>query len=269
MSKTPLVSYVVATFNCGKRANILNETARQFKGESCEFIVMDGGSTDETLNILRLENNLNIVGSSRDEGIYDAWNKAIKYCKGEYISFIGVDDIPTVNFLKEVAALLLRLEFTPTIIYGDGCYTRHNKYRCFKSYKLANLFYSQNPFFDIPHPGCFNHKSLFVNVKFNSSYKSAGDLDFYLRQRPVILKNQPVYLPILQVVIDADGLTHSVKGAKIFKKEVIEIEKKLNLKINYSQLRLNIVLMMGKIPYLFESLRHLNWQLRHDKKPPL
>jgi len=89
----PLVSIVTATFNAEKYIQKLFDSIRNQSYQNIEFIVIDGESSDKTLEIIR--KNIDIVDyfiSEKDCGISDAFNKGIKAANGEFILFIGADD---------------------------------------------------------------------------------------------------------------------------------------------------------------------------------
>ena len=88
------ISVITATYNSHNYLPSLIRSLQAQTSKDFESIVADGGSTDGTLDILKSVNDLNIVVSSEtDFGIYDALNRAIKMCSGEFYVVIGADDV--------------------------------------------------------------------------------------------------------------------------------------------------------------------------------
>ncbi|MBL7985738.1 MAG: glycosyltransferase, partial [Flavobacteriales bacterium] len=90
---TPLVSIVTVVYN---GAATLERTIQSVLAQShprIEYIIMDGGSTDGTLDILRrYDDRIAYWRSAKDKGIYDAMNKGIAECTGEWIGMINAED---------------------------------------------------------------------------------------------------------------------------------------------------------------------------------
>ena len=89
----PLVSIVTVVYN---GAATIERTIASVLGQSypnIEYIIVDGGSTDGTLDILRAhEDRVDLWVSERDGGIYDAMNKGVALCTGEWVGLINADD---------------------------------------------------------------------------------------------------------------------------------------------------------------------------------
>ena len=90
MTDLPLISVVTPTFNSGHTLRETIESVLQQEYPECEHIVMDGGSTDGTLDILREYPHLNWV-SEKDKGHYDAMNQGILKAKGEVVDSCVVE----------------------------------------------------------------------------------------------------------------------------------------------------------------------------------
>ncbi|QHF43859.1 hypothetical protein PspS35_08605 [Pseudomonas sp. S35] len=90
----PLVSIVVAVFNGAATIEALLLSVINNTYKNIDIIVMDGGSTDETINILRqYDQYIKVWRSERDDGIYDALNKGLALCEAEsYVLILGADD---------------------------------------------------------------------------------------------------------------------------------------------------------------------------------
>ena len=89
----PFFSIITATFNCGSSLDIAAASVRRQNRDDIEYIVIDGGSTDDTRACI--ERNRGIITkviSEPDEGIYDAINKGIRLATGKFIGIIGADD---------------------------------------------------------------------------------------------------------------------------------------------------------------------------------
>lgn len=146
-----------------------------------EYIIIDGRSTDKTLEIINTyKEKVTSVFSEPDEGIYDAWNKGLKPATGEWICFIGCGDILVQGALKRYNAFILQhpdLEFVSSkieLVDDKGEIIRYIgfpwKWRHFKKYMNAI------------HAGALHHKSLFEKYgNFNKEFKIAGDYEFLLR----------------------------------------------------------------------------------------
>ena len=92
--KIPRISIITATCNSSASLPRLIESLRNQTNKNFEWVVADGASIDQTLNILNQVKDIDIVVDSRpDFGIYDAINRAIKMCSGDYYIVIGSDDI--------------------------------------------------------------------------------------------------------------------------------------------------------------------------------
>jgi len=92
--KLPLISIVVAVFNGVETIEQLLLSVVECPYEHIDLIIMDGGSTDGTLELLeKYRDNIKYWKSERDDGIYNALNKAISFCElGSYVLVLGADD---------------------------------------------------------------------------------------------------------------------------------------------------------------------------------
>lgn len=154
----PLISIITATFNAEE---VLEETIMSVINQNytaIEHIIIDGGSTDGTLNIIRkYENYISYWISEPDKGLYDAMNKGISAAKGDWLNFLNAGD----NYVgNEVLSNLFALPLTATVVYGDiNVLFPDNSV----SYRQAvDLTYDQSIMFGMKvcHQAIFYHKSI-------------------------------------------------------------------------------------------------------------
>ena len=160
--------HIAATFN----------SIRQQEQKTFEYIVVDGGSNDGTLDIIKANQDIiDIWCSEPDNGIADALNKGIAKSSGKYIVFLHADDYFVDGLSTERA--LNSLENNKDIIAFDIFFEKNNqrtrgKARGFNFYTNFKM-----PFY---HPGVICKRSLFEKlVGFDPNFKIAMDYDFFLR----------------------------------------------------------------------------------------
>lgn len=115
-NKLPLITVVTVVFNAANTIEdaIVSVTTQSYS--NCEYIVIDGGSTDGTLDVIRRYGHaIDYYVSEPDEGIYHAMNKALKLASGEWLVFLGADDVMT-DCLMRVAG---QLKCPDSIYYGN------------------------------------------------------------------------------------------------------------------------------------------------------
>jgi glycosyltransferase involved in cell wall biosynthesis len=112
----PLISVVTVVFNGG---DFLEKTIRSVLEQSyknIEYIIIDGGSDDKTLEIVKkFEYKIDYWLSEKDAGIYDAMNKALSVALGDWIIFIGSDDT-LIGSIEQVATMM---KDHKSVYYGD------------------------------------------------------------------------------------------------------------------------------------------------------
>src|SRR3954447_3382690 len=89
----PAITIVVATFNAGAILSRCLESVLAQDYPFVDLVVIDGGSTDGTIERIRGYGALIAYWeSSPDNGVYDAWNKALRHVRGDWVCFLGADD---------------------------------------------------------------------------------------------------------------------------------------------------------------------------------
>lgn len=166
MNKNILVTIVIVTYNAEKFLGDVLESISTRINDRTEVIIVDGLSTDNTLNIInKYDNYISKVISEKDSGIYDAMNKGISMATGRFILFLGADDTLAIN-LEELTAFLVD---DKTIYYGDVILSPSNKIYGGK-YTTAKLL-NRN----ICHQSILYPKAVFEEFKFGSRYKFMED----------------------------------------------------------------------------------------------
>lgn len=210
--------------NCeGLRKTMQSVKSQNFKGY--EYIVVDGGSTDGSINVIK--ENLDIVAfwlSERDNGIYHAMNKGIRKANGEYLLFLNSGDtLATDSILKEMLQLL-----KSDIVYGNLITTNKDRKKqthiSFSEANVENLMIST-----IWHPCAFIRKKLFLEFGFyNEGFKLAADYEFFIR---AIIKHDASahYCDKAIAEFDTGGVSNNPENAKL-----MEVERELSWKLNFS-----------------------------------
>ena len=231
------ISIITVTFNCISVINDCLESIKAQKYKDIEHIVVDGASTDKTLSLLNARRDqIQVLVSEKDKGIYDAMNKGINLAKGDIIGFLNSDDIyANDNILLKVASLFNN---NPALeaCYADLVYT--NKFdtskniRYWKSNKFIPGSFSKG--WCPPHPTFFVRRTVYERLgKFNLNYSISADVELMMRFIEVN-KINICYVPEVWVKMRMGGLSNS-NLKNIFKQnlEVLHALNKHNKPKNY------------------------------------
>lgn len=184
------ISIVTVVFNGGKtiERTILSVLKQEFK--DYEFIIQDGGSKDNTLEIVRsyedkFEGRLKLF-SEKDKGIYDAMNKGIAHANGDYIWMVNADDFIAEKSLSDIYGVCKVMDFKPCVLsgclnmieadtlkikYTSSPYTKEGYENNCKRLKMG-----------ISHPATIVHKNVYSEIGvYDDRYYISADVDFCLR----------------------------------------------------------------------------------------
>jgi len=163
--------------------NTISKTFQSVKNQSFnnyEYLLIDGGSIDGTLNIAKEQDHISKIVSEADKGIYDALNKGIKNTTGEIIGFLNSDD----TFFDEKSLQNICNAFDDNIdcIFGDLIYTdvNENIKRVWKgsAFKKGAFKKGWMP----AHPTFYCRRSVYEKLGlYDDSFKIAGDFELMLR----------------------------------------------------------------------------------------
>ncbi len=188
MTSRPIISVIVAAYNGARTLQHCIDSVSDQTYPNKELIIIDGGSTDGTIDILMTNNDkIAYWKSEPDNGIYNAWNKALDHTTGDWICFLGSDDYLWKNSVfEEIVPHLSRAESQGIrMVYGQVARVTHrNKISCIDGYPWENTWRSIiiDGIGTFTHQGMFHHRSLFeLYGRFDESFKIAGDYELLIR----------------------------------------------------------------------------------------
>ncbi|MBF1695813.1 MAG: glycosyltransferase [Selenomonas sp.] len=174
-----------------------------------EYIIVDGGSTDGTLDIVKkYEEKIALWLSEPDYGIYDAMNKGLTYATGDYIYYLGADDCllaPTsisqvVSFLQDNPEVDV---LCASVMMVDSVYRIEKVYS--SNFSEADVLSGYNT----PHQGMFVRREILQKYRFDTSYHIAADyknfLKFYLDQNIALKKTAMIVAYYANDGVSGDG----------------------------------------------------------------
>lgn len=247
------ISVITVCYNCQTdiEKTILSVINQTFK--NIEYIIIDGGSTDGTIDIIKKYNDkITYWISEPDKGIYDAMNKGIKMATGEWINFMNAGDIFYNN------TVLSSIQFDKyqqnDIIYGSVEY----------DYGFTKRIAAPLPLKKILKQMCFSHQSTFVKTDlmkkelFDVRYKIIADYAFLLSQYKANKKFEEI--PLTIATYEKRNGVSSDPNFKSFKKRLEELRKlgiHHNILYAYSIFTLKKIILFICPNYLLKKIYQL------------
>lgn len=179
MENKVLISVVTVSYNAVSTIeqtilSVINQTY-----PNIEYIIIDGGSTDGTVDIIKkYKDKIAYWVSELDRGIYDAMNKGIRKSTGNVIGIINSDDWYADGVFQTIAKAYLASDHK-TVLHGNVVYHKSGKETLYKPATNLALFWYGTV---VAHPTVFVPKCIYDEYgAFNISYKIAADYDLLLR----------------------------------------------------------------------------------------
>ena len=226
---------------CYNSADTIVDTVESVLGQvgvELEYIVMDGGSTDATLEKLEpYRERIDVLVSEPDKGMYDAMNKGVARASGDVVAILNSDDVyADAEVLARVAAAFFRVPVVSSslvpdavsagdsggrtflsagcdesvdVVYGDLHYVSPDLKRVVRDWKSGDYEHGQfRRGWHPPHPSFFVRREVYKKLgNFKTELRIAADYEFMLR---VLHKNQcsVSYLPEVLVKMRTGGASN-------------------------------------------------------------
>jgi glycosyltransferase involved in cell wall biosynthesis len=204
------ISIITVCYNSEKTIADTFTSIQSQDHDDIEYIVVDGGSTDNTLKIAKqFENTITKLISEPDRGIYDAMNKGISYATGEIVGFLNSDDVFAHS--KVISDINRSFEQSNAdCLYGDILYVskdlkKINRYWITGQGSAKDFYTGWAP----PHPTFYVRRSIFAECGlYKLNYPVVADYEYMLR---VMVKYQKraVYLPEVIVWMRLGGISNN------------------------------------------------------------
>lgn len=200
-------SIITVTYNCKSTveqtiSSVLSQSFSDF-----EYILVDGASTDGTLDIIKRyadsDDRIQYI-SEPDKGIYDAMNKGIRMATGDAIALLNSDDYYESDALEKIAQHIP--ERCMYVVYGMVRLLKEEK-------ESMVVLYSHNsiPERMMMHPACFVSRKLYEEYQYDTNYKSAADYDLFMK----LYQNKDVaFVPVYDLISNfrLGGMSSSLLG---------------------------------------------------------
>ncbi len=199
----PLVTIVTAVLNGCRYITECLESVLAQDYPNIEHLVMDGGSVDGTVDVLReYDDRVALWVSQPDHGVYDAWNKALKEARGEWICFLGADDefLPgAVSSYMDLAAKHPAAEYMSSQVR----WVHSSGYQRTKGGPWVWKKFSR--WMCVEHVGSMHRRSLYERLgMYDTSFGTAADYELLLRARDSL---KAAYLPVVTAIMRGGGMT--------------------------------------------------------------
>ncbi|EMN6211642.1 glycosyltransferase [Vibrio vulnificus] len=219
----PIISVITVNFNQAEDLLKTIASVRAQKSHSeVNFIVIDGGSNDSSLDVI--SDNLDVIDywvSEKDKGIYDAMNKGVYAASGEYLIFMNGGDVFADELTCRHVLDAVDTNKMPSVIYGNYVQVRGNNEKIMRFAKDHNTL--ERCMFTC-HQAIFFHRKCFSERCYSLDYPIAGDYEFCL----YLYLNSHTFSKMQHFIceFDSGGVSDISRVESIF--EVISILKRSN-----------------------------------------
>tara|TARA_B100001059_G_scaffold236409_2_gene286743 strand:+ start:16490 stop:17323 length:834 start_codon:yes stop_codon:yes gene_type:complete len=243
VNSKPLFSIITVVYN---NERFLEETIKSVlkqKFQNFEYIIIDGGSSDKTLDIIkRYDRQIDYWISEKDKGIYDAFNKGMSLAKGDFIGIVNSDDTYMDNALEIIAKYIKDLN-NKEIDFIFGSVKKH--WGVLYGYRPEKIYYSWG-FYSSHSTGFFLRRSSAKKIGlYNINYKYHADYDYFYR---MIVKKKMKGTSTKKDEITGNfrrgGYSSKINFRKLFMEE-------LKIRYNHGQ---NIILII--IIFVYKSIKN-------------
>lgn len=247
----PLISIITVVYNNEEFIEHCIKSVVSQEYQNLEYIVIDGGSTDRTLRIIKkYQDKIDILISEKDNGIYDAFNKGIKKCKGDYIGFLNSDDYFSSSKSVSLISSAFKKNTVDVIFSNIKIIERHKNYQIrninSKNFNLFKFRLGIAP----PHPTFYCSKKMYLKSgPYLTNYLVSADYEMMLR---ILYKQKASYahLNVITIIMRSGGISNKSFYTQIKQNfEILEAAKK-------NDLYTNIFFLTAKLPIrLYEIFR--------------
>jgi hypothetical protein len=254
---SPRISIITSTLNAAAQLPYTIRSIREQTSREFEWIVVNGNSTDGTQALLRENDDLiSRWISEPDRGIYDAWNKACKMVRGEWIIFLGAgDELAAPHTLAECIKNLESVSADTALVYGRQTLLSPAGRTPLETIgvpwaEMRNKWDIGRPALP-PHGATFQRKTLFANAQpFDLRFPIASDSHFLLR---AIRQQPPVFIPMDVTRAPMGGVSFRLDTARAVGREIAAINRSLGLApplaVRFHEaLRLTVVSLLNLFP---------------------
>jgi glycosyltransferase involved in cell wall biosynthesis len=233
-----LISVITVCFNSEKTIRSTLDAMLVQTFQNFEYIIVDGGSTDATLEILNEYkpkfNGKLFVKSEKDNGIYDAMNKGISRCHGELIGIVNSDDWYEPDTLEKVKNAYTGSLYE--VIYGMQ--------RVYQKNKVRSILFYHHDFLKsqmITHPTCFVTRKTYeaFGVFDAENYRSSADYELMLRY---YLSGKVLFTPVYSIL--SNFMLGGISSSHISTIETAKLKRKLKL-ISYKKYLITVFKAIG------------------------
>ena len=171
----PLISIVTVVFNGEKYLEETIQSVINQTYDNVEYIIIDGGSTDGTMGIIKkYEHAIDYWVSEKDNGIYHAMNKGLSLAIGDYIALLNCGDWYELDACEIISIDIKKSHYD--VYYGIIRVFDNNIFRNISGSTVNNLNKSM-----IAHPTCFISRKIYSQFRYNAIYRTSGDYDLIIR----------------------------------------------------------------------------------------
>ncbi|TPG40095.1 glycosyltransferase family 2 protein [Flavobacterium pectinovorum] len=176
----PKISIITVVYNDGKNISRTIESVINQSYNHIEYVIIDGGSTDSTVEeINKYRNKIDVFISEKDKGIYDAMNKGIQLCSGEWLLFLNSGDFFHSTDILDLMSRHIEQSNNSDIIYGDfNVLSEGVKFGFVNKATDVNRIKKDMIF---SHQACLIKRSLHQKNIYDLKYRICADYDFLLQ----------------------------------------------------------------------------------------
>ena len=260
--KTNKISIITSVYNDCDNISVNIDNITDIYDFNIQWIVVDGGSTDGTLELLRENVSvIDILISEKDGGIYDAWNKGLDFVSGRWVLFAGAGD-------KIYSDWISKLQNEPNdvgFLYGDIMMRTEDGFLVKKISADWDIAKKKiKTCLSIPLIGTAHSANLFECQRYNENYKIVGDWDFVIRN---INAGGRYCKGVRQAEMMLGGVSNQ---ASFVKKKIIERKmiKKANgiINMNFRDYFLFGLSFLSKCPFLYKYSQTFWYLIRNSEK---